>query len=83
MDFEREYHILEVCNPEEAKRVLTESPYVGYFLPCKIVIYEDNGNTLIGLPKPTVLMELLGNEKLKAIAVDIENRLIKCIDQSK
>ncbi len=34
VDFERDYHILEVCNPEEAKRVVTESPLVGYILPC-------------------------------------------------
>lgn len=83
VDFERDYHILEVCNPEEAKRVLTESPLVGYFLPCKIVIYEENGNTSIGMPKPTELIDLLGNEKLMEIADDIEKRLISCVDQSK
>ncbi|RID82800.1 DUF302 domain-containing protein [Mesobacillus zeae] len=43
---------------------------VGYFLPCKIVVYEDNGKTKIGMPKPTVLMAML----------DIEKRLIGCID---
>ncbi len=39
-DFEREYVVLEVCNPAEANRVISENVLAGYFLPCKIVVYE-------------------------------------------
>lgn len=77
------YHILEVCNPVEAKRVLTENALVGYFLPCKIAVYEENGTTRIGLPKPTALIGLLENEKLMEIAADIESRLMAAIDKSR
>lgn len=82
MDFDSPYRVLEVCNPKEADRVLKEDKVIGYFLPCKIVVYEDAGNTKIGLPKPTTLIELANNEKLTEIATDIENRLIRCIDQA-
>jgi uncharacterized protein (DUF302 family) len=82
VDFDRNYHILEVCNPVEAKRVLSENAIVGYFLPCKIAIYEDEGITKIGLPKPTALIGMIGGEALKSIAEDVEKRLIACIDKS-
>ncbi|WP_394191820.1 DUF302 domain-containing protein [Paenisporosarcina quisquiliarum] len=82
LDFNTGYRVLEVCNPKEANRVLQEDKVVGYFLPCKIVVYEDEGKTKIGLPKPTTLIELANNDKLTEIATDVENRLIRSIDQA-
>ncbi|WP_449603392.1 DUF302 domain-containing protein [Paenibacillus sp. Marseille-Q9583] len=82
VELEKTYHILEVCNPVEAKRVLSENALVGYFLPCKLTVYEENGTTKIGLPKPTSLIGLVENDKLMSIASDIEKRLISCVDKS-
>ncbi|MFZ3578933.1 DUF302 domain-containing protein [Virgibacillus sp. DJP39] len=82
LDFNQPYLVLEVCNPKEAERVLSQNQMVGYFLPCKIVVYEDGGKVKIGLPKPTALIEMVNDESLKEFAADIENRLISCIDQS-
>ncbi|WP_017726124.1 DUF302 domain-containing protein [Halalkalibacterium ligniniphilum] len=82
LDFNQSYHVLEVCNPHEAERVLTRNQMVGYFLPCKIVVYDDKGQTKIGMPKPTALIEMVEDEELKGIAADIENRLMACIDKS-
>lgn len=45
----------------------------GYFLPCKIVVYEESGQTKIGLQKPTALISMLENEQLKEFAADIKN----------
>ncbi|WP_310358776.1 DUF302 domain-containing protein [Neobacillus drentensis] len=81
-DFQKEFKVLEVCNPQEAYRVLNENEMAGYFLPCKIVVYEDSGRTKIGMPKPSALISLLNDEKMKQFAQDIENRLISCIDKS-
>jgi len=75
--------ILEVCNPEEASRVLNENLLVGYFLPCKIVVFKDKGKTKIGMPKPTVLIQALQDERLVNLAHDIEKRLISCIEECK
>lgn len=38
VEFDMPYEILEVCNPVEAKRVLSEDALVGYFLPCKLAV---------------------------------------------
>ncbi|MFZ3578321.1 DUF302 domain-containing protein [Virgibacillus sp. DJP39] len=82
LDFNQPYLVLEVCNPKEAERVLSQNQMVGYFLPCKIVVYEDGGKIKIGLPRPTALIEMVNDDSLKEFAADIENRLIVCIDQS-
>ncbi|KMY52560.1 hypothetical protein AC623_20480 [Bacillus sp. FJAT-27231] len=80
LEFDKRFMVLEVCNPHEAKRVLEEESLAGYFLPCKIVVYEESGQTKIGMPKPTALITMLENQKLKEVAADIEKRLIGCID---
>lgn len=82
MDFETPYTVLEVCNPKEAQRVLSENLLVGYFLPCKIVVYEDKGTTKIGLPKPTSLIQMIKNDEIQAMAEDIEHRLILSINKA-
>lgn len=82
LDFDPGYRILEVCNPHEAKRALSENMLSGYFLPCKIVVFEDHGTIRIGLPKPTELIGMMDNDVLEQIAQDVEKRLISCIDQS-
>ncbi|MRH43444.1 DUF302 domain-containing protein [Aquibacillus halophilus] len=82
LDFNQNYMVLEVCNPHEAQRVLSQNLMVGYFLPCKIVVYEDSGKTKIGMPKPTALIQMVNDESIKELAKDIEERLITCIDNS-
>ncbi|WP_134704405.1 DUF302 domain-containing protein [Ammoniphilus sp. YIM 78166] len=77
------YRILEVCNPVEAARVLNQNELVGYFLPCKITVYESEGKTKIGLPKPTAMIGLLDDNQLKSIAKDIEDVLVDVLEQSK
>ena len=83
LDFQKEFKVLEVCNPHEAHRVLNENEMAGYFLPCKIVVFEDNsGQTKIGMPRPTALISMLNDDKMKDFAQDIEDRLVICINKS-
>src|SRR5699024_10920974 len=81
-DFDQSYRVLEVCNPKEDKDILEKNSLVGYFLPCKIVVYEENDFTMIGLPRLTQLIFIVKDEQLKVTAKNNEDRLIKCIDAS-
>ena len=80
---DEEFYVLEVCNPKEAERVIKENKLVGYFLPCKMVVYQEKGTTKIGMPKPTTLMSMIDNEELREMAADIEKRLTVCMDKSR
>lgn len=83
VDFTQPYRVLEVCNPVEAKKVLTQNSLVGYFLPCKVVVYDDHGTTKIGLPKPSVLMGVVNDPGLKEIAEHVETVLIHAVNEAK
>ncbi len=82
VEFNMPYRVLEVCNPHEAKEVLTQNHLVGYFLPCKIVVYQtEDGVTHIGLPRPTVMMEIVHDATLAPIAERVEQSLIHAIHE--
>ncbi|MFL9649188.1 DUF302 domain-containing protein [Exiguobacterium chiriqhucha] len=77
-----DYRILEVCNPKEAKKVITAHREGGYFLPCKLAVFTKDGSTYVGMPKPTKLIELIEDESLQAVARDVETRLTRAIDKT-
>jgi len=83
LDFDKNFKILEVCNPSQAKQVLEKNIEVGYFLPCKMVVYEDQNSVFIGMPKPTQLIGMIKNDELSNIAVEVENELKSAIDKAK
>ena len=83
LDFAKNFKILEVCNPQQAKEVLEKNIEVGYFLPCKMVVYEDNDSVYIGMIKPTQLIGLMDDHELSYIAAEIEKVLKSAIDGAK
>ncbi|MGH4119593.1 DUF302 domain-containing protein [Clostridium sp.] len=80
LEFDSNFKILEVCNPVQAQEVLNRNIEIGYFLPCKMVVYEKEGSIYIGMIKPTELIQMIGSEEIIALAKDIENVLKKSID---
>lgn len=83
LEFNDEYRLLEVCNPKAAKSALETDPKVGLLLPCTIAVYKENRKTKVSLLKPTKLLEILPNEKLKSLGKDIEPQLKETIDNAK
>ena len=83
IDFESNFMILEVCNPQKAKEVLSKHIDAGYFLPCKVVVYEESGSVKIGMLNPEILMEMLNFEDLTEIAKEVQNMMITAITNSK
>lgn len=80
IDFKNNFMILEVCNPHKANEVLSAHIEVGYFLPCKVVVYEKDGEVFIGTVKPGMLIGLMGYDDLDEVANEVENVLVEAID---
>lgn len=80
-EIDQNFILLEVCNPSIASEILKENIEVGYVLPCKVVVYEKSGKRLIGLIKPTALVELVDSSFLDQ-ANQIEKTLIQAINES-
>lgn len=84
LTFDNNFMILEVCNPLKAQRVLSEQMEMGFFLPCKVAVYEEGGLTYIGMPNPTSLMSTImtDNVDLENMAKEVEIQLQQAIDRS-
>lgn len=82
LEFNKNFTILEVCNPKQAKEVLEENIEVGFFLPCKMVVYEDKDTVYLGMPKPTKLIDMIDND-LSTIAEEVESTLKAAIEEAK
>lgn len=80
IDFPTNFKTLEVCNPQKASEVLSNHIEVGYFLPCKVVVYEKESNVFIGTAKPEILLGMMGFEDLGDVAKEVEQILTDAID---
>lgn len=83
LDFGGRFKILEVCNPVKAKEALEGNLLAGYFLPCKIVVFEENGQTKIGTVLPTALMSMIEGGFPSNLPKEVEDILIEAIDAAK
>jgi len=83
LEFADNYKLMEVCNPHLAKQVLEANPDLGLLLPCTIAVYHKNDENFISLARPTSLLSMASDENLKISGEDIENGLIKIIENTK
>lgn len=78
-----EFRVLEVCSAPRAKQALDTKLEVGYFLPCKMVVYRKDDATHIGILKPTLLMSLIPGAGLDELAHEVEQILIEAAEAAR
>ncbi len=76
VEFARECLIFEVCQPQQAKKVLDENMSVSTALPCRISIFEEGGRTILATLKPTTLLGMFNSPQLKGVAQEVEDTLV-------
>ena len=74
--------IVEVCNPMQAKQVLESDIRLANLLPCRIAIYEKDGQLMVGTIRPSWMIQMLGTEALAPVATQVEDVLIRIIDSA-
>ncbi len=72
--------IYEVCNPEQAKRVLEADMSISTVLPCRISVYEANGGVKVATMLPTAMLALFERDDLEPVAREVEQTIVKIID---
>ena len=83
LEFNSNFQVLEVCNPKIAKKLLDKNIEIGFFLPCKMLVYENENSVYIGMLAPTYLIEMVGGDDLADIAMKVEIQLKSVIEESK
>lgn len=82
VEFARECLIFEVCQPQQAKKVLDQNMSVSTALPCRISIYEEGGKTILATLKPTTLLAMFNSPQLEEVAQEVENTMIKIMKEA-
>ena len=82
VEFARECLIFEVCQPQQAKKVLEQNMSVSTALPCRITVYEEGGKTILATLKPTTLLALFNTPQLKGAAQEMEDAIIKIMKEA-
>ena len=82
VEFARECLIFEVCQPQQAKKVLDENMSVSTALPCRISIYEEGGKTILATLKPTTLLAMFNTPQLEGVAQEVEDTILKIMTEA-
>jgi uncharacterized protein (DUF302 family) len=80
--FARECLIFEVCQPQQAKKVLDENMSVSTALPCRISIYEDGGKMVLATLKPTTLLAMFNAPQLEGVAQEVEDTIVRIMKEA-
>lgn len=82
VEFNRDLRIYEVCNPQQAKRVLEAEPTISTALPCRISVYRADGKTKLATIRPTVQLAMFERKDLEQIAKEVEDAIIAIMDEA-
>ncbi len=82
VEFTRECQIFEVCQPQQAKKVLEQNMSISTALPCRISIYHEDGKTILATLKPTTLLAMFNSPQLAGAAQEVEDTIVKIMQEA-
>jgi uncharacterized protein (DUF302 family) len=74
--------IFEVCQPQQAKKVLDQNMSVSTALPCRISVYEESGKTVLATLKPSTLLAMFDTPQLAGVAQEVEATIVKIMKEA-
>ncbi len=77
----RKYVILGACNPHLAHRAFAVQLEVGLLLPCNVVVYENNGGTVVSILDPVAALGIVRKDELRPIAEEARARLERVVER--
>jgi len=80
VDFKK-YIILGACNPPFAHKALEAEEQIGLLLPCNVIVYENEGKSVVAAFDPMMMTKVLDNPKIQPIADEIQQRLKRVIER--
>jgi uncharacterized protein (DUF302 family) len=81
-DFRR-YIILGACNPNLAHRALTAETEIGLFLPCNVIVYEDEdgSGSVVSIIDPHAMFSAGASAELAPVADEAKTRLQRVLEK--
>lgn len=79
VDF-KNYIILGACNPSLAHKALTNEEELGLLLPCNVIVYKKENDTVVSVFNPMIMTEIVDNENLTPVAREVKDRMIRVLE---
>lgn len=76
----RPYVILGACNPRLAHQALNTELDIGLLLPCNVVVYEDDGGSVVEVMDPESILGLVEKPQLSPLATEVKASLQRALD---
>lgn len=82
--FDRECRVFEVCNPQQAQKILQGDIGVSAALPCRISVYTEGAQTVLATIEPRSLLGLFGGASSDAarVADEVKTSLVAIMDET-
>lgn len=77
------FKIIEICNAKNAYNALQADIKIGLCLPCKINVYQKDGNTYISGMRPIVLPQFFPKANLGTLPAEVDAIISGIIDKSR
>ncbi len=74
--------VYEVCNPQQAKKVLELNSGFSSLLPCRISVYGAKGRHKLSTVLPSQLAKLFGGAELEPIALEVESAVKAIMEET-
>ena len=82
VEFSRPCRIFEVCNPNQAKKVLEKNMDLSSFLPCRISVFTEGDKVILATLKPTSIVSMFNLPEFKQTAQEVEDTLMKIMQEA-
>lgn len=75
----RKYVILGACNPKLAHQALQQELALGLLLPCNVIVYEEEGGSVVSIVDPLTMLGVVDNPALQSVANEATERLQRVV----
>jgi len=82
VEFDRDCLIYEVCNPQQAKKVLEANTEISTALPCRISLYREGDRVTLATLRPTALLDLFQTPALRSVAEEVEQTMRQMMEEA-
>ena len=72
--------ILGACNPPLAYQALNAALDIGLLLPCNVIVYEQDGGSVISIVNPLSMLDMVDIPDLAPVAQEARARLQRVIE---
>ncbi|MBK6913601.1 MAG: DUF302 domain-containing protein [Ignavibacteriales bacterium] len=79
VDF-KNYTILGACNPSLAHKALQVEEELGLLLPCNVIVYEKDGNSIVSIFDPMVMAQIIENPGMRSVAEQVKEKLLRVLE---